>query len=151
MSVNQESLEIEIDLDSTCWNERAPQARVYIDQILIFDEAITKPMTVRWHGNLEEGKHIIAVEMQGKTLDDTLEADDKSGILKDMLLHIQKIRFDAIDLNMIPWNKSVFYADKSNLYAPLEPVDQILDIGWNGRWELEFESPSYIWLLENIG
>jgi len=25
-----------------------------------------------------------------------------------------------------------------------------IDLGWNGEWQLEFDSPFYIWLLENI-
>ena len=56
------------------------------------------------------------------------------------------MEIDEVDLGMLIYSKSVFTGDD-----PDRPVlDNCINLGWNGTWMLSFESPFYIWLLENI-
>jgi hypothetical protein len=34
--------------------------------------------------------------------------------------------------------------------ALLESLQNCVNLGWNGKWTLPFQSPFYIWLLESI-
>jgi predicted RecA/RadA family phage recombinase len=147
--MQNENVKIKLKLNSTTWNENSPYTKVWVDNLLIYEGNIQKEVEIVTEQNLTSGKHVLAVEMLGKKIEDT-KTDNDGNILNDMLLHIKEIEFDEIDLALIPWNFGVFAADTANIYAPREPVEQIVDIGWNGTWRLEFESPIYLWLLENI-
>ena len=67
-------------------------------------------------------------------------------IVEDMLLEIESIEIDEIDLANLTHTKSHFIPDDRSL----PELDMCIDLGWNGTWVLPFESPFYIWLLENI-
>ena len=77
---------------------------------------------------------------------DVVQSEDKTEILKDLLLNIKTVEIDEIDLGNLVFTNSEFVGDDSS-----RPVlDKCVDLGWNGTWTLPFESPFYIWLLENI-
>lgn len=141
-----ESVEIKIDLDAQGWDARYPCAKVYIDDQLIFDKMVTATVTVPWSGNLDEGDHVIAIEMYGKRDGDTVQ--DKDGnIVDDVLLNIGKVFVDEVDLDLLTWSKSKYMP--LGEYSP-DLVEDCVDLGWNGRWELTFSSPVYLWLLDNL-
>mgnify|MGYP005656687375 FL=1 len=45
------------------------------------------------------------------------------------------------------WKCSNYYPDGDDTPDVLPAV---VDLGWNGDYVIEFESPIYIWLLENL-
>ena len=62
-----------------------------------------------------------------------------------MLLNIESVEIDEIDLGNLLFTAKFIGDD------PSRPVlDKCKHLGWNGAWTLEFASPFYIWLLENI-
>ena len=79
-------------------------------------------------------------------------------ITKDQLLHIKSIEIDEIDIGGMvyegiytpkypePWASQQRSAGKE---LP-DSFKNVTTIGHNGRWELGFESPFYMWLLENL-
>jgi hypothetical protein len=140
-----ETVEIKIKLSSVNWEDRYPGARVYINETLIHQGLITEPTEISWSKELPDGEYKIVVEMYNKKHGDTVLQD--GNIIKDVLLNIDSICIDEIDLDQLTWSKSIYYpADKD---AP-EFVENCVNMGWNGRWELTFSSPVYLWLLENL-
>ena len=141
-----ETVDIKIDLSADYWDERYPGARVYIDSQLIFNDIIIDATQVTWSGELAEGDHKIIVEMYDKKWGDTV-TDENNNIVKDVILNIDNISIDTIDLGILLWTKSTYYPVDG---IPRKSLDNCVNLGWNGKWEIGFESPVYMWLLENI-
>lgn len=141
-----EPIDIEITLTSAYWKD-APKTKVYIDNEIIFDGAIAEKKVIKYLGTLNEGNHKIIIELYGKDKYQTVL--ENGNIIKDQLLNITNISFDEIDIGFLIWQKSKYYPNiKENLAE--YPITQCTNLGWNGKWELEFTTPIYIWLLENI-
>jgi hypothetical protein len=143
---SSEPIDIEITLTSAYWKD-APKTKVYIDNEIIFDGAIAEKKVVKYSGTLDEGIHKITIELYDKDKYQTVL--ENGNIIKDQLLNITDISFDEIDIGFLIWQKSKYYPTiKENLEE--YPITQCTNLGWNGKWELEFTTPIYIWLLENI-
>lgn len=145
---NLEKTEIKVNLSSTFW-DKAPKARIYINDSCMFDDAVAAEQPIDLSVELPEGKHKLIVELYNKDKYQTVLQDDK--IVKDQLLNIDSVSFDDIDIGYLSHKLSKYYPDQ-NYYSNSAPllVNNCVNLGYNGRWELEFTTPIYIWLLENI-
>jgi hypothetical protein len=74
------------------------------------------------------------------------------------LLHIKSIEIDEIDIGALVY-EGVYtpkypepWATQQKQVGNILPQSfkNVTKIGHNGRWELSFESPFYMWLLENL-
>lgn len=144
---NSEPIDIAISLSSTFWKD-PPRTKVYINNDLIFDDKIIQPTDVKWAGSLPEGKHKLTVELLDKNKHQTIVENDK--IIKDQILNIDTVSFDEIDIGYLKHSLSKYYPDQiQHKGAPLL-VNDCVNLGWNGKWEIIFTVPIYFWLLENI-
>jgi hypothetical protein len=104
---------------------------------------------IEFDQEVEEGPVSLKIRLENKTDSDVVKdnpTQEDFTIIKDLMLHIKNIEIDGIELGQLIWEKSIFTGDD-----PARPVlDNCVDLGWNGAWELKFDSPFYIWLLENI-
>lgn len=142
-----ETLNVKIKLSSKNWEDRFPCAKIYFGKELVEDLGeVRKPVELSYDFDLAEGKHCLSIEMYGKKSGDTQQDEDKN-IINDVILNIDSIEFDEIVLGHLIHNLSTYYPDASD--AP-GVVKNCVNLGWNGRWDLEFESPVYLWLLENM-
>lgn len=141
-----ETVDIKINLSSEYWDYRYPSVRVYVNDTLLFDNTVSEPTEISWSGNLEETEHNIIIEMYDKQDSDTV-TDSDGNIIKDVILNIDEISIDDIDLDRLLWTKSTYRPVNKN--AP-DKLDECVNLGWNGRWELSFTSPVYLWFLENL-
>ena len=75
--------------------------------------------------------------------------------IKSTNLVVNSINIDGIELGMIPYYTSYidvyesWYLDQDREEFP-NPRREDMQISWNSRWTMEFSSPVYIWLLENM-
>lgn len=141
-----ESVEIKIYLSNKNWDDRYPGARVYVNNTLIYENLVRKPMEVTWSGELDEGNHTISVEMYNKKDGDTV-TDNNENIINDVVLNIDDIEIDEISLDNLLWTKSVYTPTDPN--SP-ESLTECVNLGWNGTWKLKFSTPIYLWFLENL-
>ena len=93
---------------------------------------------------------------QNKTLDQTVVVNEQ--IEKDQLLHIKSIEIDEINIGGLiyqglykpqypePWATT----QKNSGNNLPETLKSATVLGHNGTWTLTFESPFYMWLLENL-
>jgi hypothetical protein len=95
-----------------------------------------------------ESEHVLTFEMSGKLPEDTtLDAD--GNIIDDAVLTISSITFDDIQLGHMVTEVSTYHHDTNGTTAPV--TDSFYGImGCNGRVELRFSTPIYLWLLENM-
>jgi len=122
---------------------------ILIDNNVIFDsDHIKEEIDFSYDLNDDEGEHLLNFVLKNKTATDTV-VDADGNILKDARLIISDLAFDGIKLNQIFIDRAVYVHNYNN------SGDTILDkfygeMGCNGSVNLEFTTPIYLWLLENM-
>ena len=145
-----EKLHFKIGIAGTYW-KKVPVYSILINDVVVVDhKAVTGASEEIYYEEfdhtLEEGPASLKIRLENKDDGDTVENEDKTAILKDMMLNIKDIEIDEIDIGSLVYTNSKFVGDD-----PARPVlDKCIDLGWNGAWTFPFESPFYIWLLENL-
>lgn len=156
-----ENLKFKLELYATMW-DKPPHAEVMIDDKSYFHNYITgtqeKPNLIEFEHEFEEGKFFeLIIKRSGKGKNQTV-INDKGDILKDQLLHIKNIEIDEIDIGALVYE---------GVYTPKYPepwatqqresgqdlkdsFKNVTQMGFDGTWSLRFESPFYMWLLENL-
>jgi len=147
---NIEALKFRIGLSGTYWDKK-PKFSILIGDTLYVQGAIELPAKetqyVEFSAELaDDSAYCLKIRLENKTESDTLQSEDKSEILQDMLLNIESIEIDDIDVGIIKWTASKFVGDD-----PARPVlEACVNLGWNGSYMIEFKTPYYLWLLENM-
>jgi hypothetical protein len=150
--MSTETLHFKIGLCGTYWGKR-PEYSILVNDVVVSKgqvESATKELFyVEFDSELPEGPATLKVRLENKTDDDVVKDDDTREdytIVDDMLLAIKSVEIDEISLGNLLYEKSQYVADDSSRPTLTECVD----FGWNGTWIFPFDSPFYIWLLENI-
>ena len=144
--MDKELLSFKIGLSGTYWDKK-PQYSIFInDQKMASGIADNQVSYVEFDIEVDQGEVKLQIKLQNKSDEDTVESEDKTTILKDMLLNIHNIEIDQIDIDSLKWTKSDFVADD-----PQRPtLKNCINLGWNGTYTFYFSSPFYMWLLENM-
>ena len=155
-----EKLKFKLELWAEYWDKK-PIANILINDHSHYNHEITgtekQPTVIEFEHELKEGeKYSLIIERSGKDIRQTVIEDGK--ITKDQLLHIKSIEIDEIDIGALvyegvytpkypePWASQQQQAGNTLPKA----FKNVTNIGHNGRWELCFASPFYMWLLENL-
>jgi len=155
-----EKLKFKLELYATMW-DKPPIADIKINEKSHFKEEITgtndKPTIIEFEYELEEGKsYNLIINRSGKNVTQTKIEDGK--IVKDQLLHIKSIEIDEIDIGGLIY-EGVYKPEYPEPWAtqqteagnkPPETLKNVTLMGHNGTWTFTFESPFYMWLLENL-
>jgi hypothetical protein len=141
-----ETVKIKINLSSVNWEDKFPGARVFINDQVVLEKLITEPTEIEWTGVVEFKQNKITIEMYNKVDSYTVQ-DENNQIVKDVLLNIENISIEDIDLDRILHTNSTYYPQHE--FAP-GVIKECVNLGWNGRWEIEFTTPVYLWFLENL-
>ena len=145
-----ETLSFRVGLSGTYW-DRKPAYSISIDGVEQVSAIIAADSGVVEYAEFtvavtEDQEHLLEIKLLNKTDDDTVQSADKTEIVKDMLLNIESISIDDIELGQIKWDQSEF--------VPVDPARPVLkecvNLGWNGSYQLKFNSPFYLWLLEKM-
>lgn len=87
-----------------------------------------------------------------------LNFNNKTNETPDMAVEVISVSFEGMTLDRFKWSSKYYptypepWASQQTEYLPdYHPCATFL--GWNGRWELEFETPIFKWIhqLENLG
>ena len=149
-----EKLNFKIKLSGTFWNKR-PQFSVWLDDaVVVRSELQADPHVVAFERDITEGKHTLSIRLENKEDSDVVKdnADsDNYTIIKDMLLNIDDIEIDNISLGKLIW-ETKFVLDRPIEYQgkTITEFERCVNLGNNGTYILEFSSPFYLWLLENL-
>jgi len=121
--------------------------QIWIDSDKIFDQTIVETTPVEFDVIEDEAEHSLRFVMANKMLDHT-QIDSDGNIIADSRLTVSDIEFDEIPLGQIIINKAVYTHDFNGTAA--ETQDTFYgEMGCNGTVELKFNTPVYLWLLEN--
>jgi hypothetical protein len=142
--------------------DKPPHAEILIGDQRHFDGDITatedNPQVIEFEHELNEGEQYeLVIKRSGKDNNETV-LDEKGERIKDQLLHIKSIEIDEIDIGAMVYE---------GVYTPKYPepwatqqresgqdlkdsFKNVTSMGFNGTWNFRFESPFYMWLLENL-
>jgi len=156
-----EKLKFKLELFATMWDQ-PPHVEILLDEQSYYKGDITgseeQPDIIQFEQDLTEGEmYNLIIKRTGKSNSQTV-INEKGDILNDQLLNIKSIEIDEIDLGGLvydgvytpqypePWATQQIKAGV-DLPASFKSVTRM---GHNGVWSFEFQSPFYMWLLENL-
>jgi hypothetical protein len=156
-----EKLKFKLELYATMW-DKPPHAEILVGDKSYYNDAIIstedKPTIIEFEAELEEGKkYDLIINRYGKSKNQTV-VNDKGDLVKDQLLHIKKIEIDEIDIGGLvfegmytPNYPEPWASQQREAGVELqESFKNVTQMGHNGTWSFKFESPFYMWLLENL-
>jgi hypothetical protein len=118
----------------------------------MFDGEIRGETLIEFDVDVEddsENKLVINYYNKDYRLDVILDAD--GNFVKGKTIDILDICLEDIDLNQIPYDKNtVEVYDEAYPQGLPRTRKNDIELSWNSTWTMEFSSPVYIWLLENI-
>jgi len=133
------------------WFNNAPKIKVAInDQTLIDTQLETKLNFDQTVELIDDCDHQLTFTLYDKNKYDTVIKDGV--IQKDTLIKISNIELEEIDLtSMLSLKKDLFYYEHdTNGSKDLEKHTLYDTLGCNGTATINFSTPCYIWLLENL-
>ena len=156
-----DNLKFRIELYATYW-DRPPVADIHINQESMYRKEIKStednPTVIEFEKEIEDKtKNTFRIDRSGKWPSQTV-VNPKGVILQDQLLHIKSITIDEIDIgNLVyeavytPKYPEPWATQQANAGVELpKSFTNVTSMGHNGTWQLTFETPFYMWLLENL-
>lgn len=144
-----DSVTIQFEIDTT-----DPAAtlgfELWLDSALIVDiDHVTGPQQIQHKVSDDEGEHELKFVLKNKMPMHT-KIDEAGNIIKDATLIVKNVKFDEIDLGYDCFTKLAKYHHSYN--TDQEPVVEPFynEMGCNGYVVLNFTTPVYLWLLENL-
>jgi len=105
---------------------------------------ISVPMSLNFCLDLEPKPHTLFIDFY-----------NKPDLDPDMAVEIEYVEFEGMRLDRFRWNSRYYPRYPANWDSANSPefYDSSTYMGWNGRWELYFETPIFTWIhrLENLG
>jgi hypothetical protein len=152
---DKEQLHFKVGLSGTS-SIKQPEFRIMLNDHEVLHTSLSNPNNetefFEFDTEVAEGSNSLIIELLNKNSTDTVR-DQTGNIVSDMLLNIDMIEIDDIDIGTLKWTLSdyrpVYPAEYVAGQKLEESVRNCVNLGWNGRWILPFQSPFYIWLLEN--
>ena len=96
----------------------------------------------------DDADHELKIVLKNKTADDTI-IDSAGNIVQDSCLTVNNFKFDNIAVDQLMSERAV-YRHNFNSNNPVIDDEFYWLMGCNGTVSLQFTTPSYIWLLENM-
>jgi hypothetical protein len=154
-----EKIKFRVGVSGTYWDKKpnysvAVSGKEYAAGSITAESGATE--YIEFFADLADGDHRLEISLLNKENTDTVkgatDADGNFTIAKDMLLNIEHIEIDDIDIGHLRYSKSHYEPVKKQIWNGniVDRVEQCVNLGWNGAYILEFSSPFYIWLLENL-
>lgn len=150
-----ESLTFKIGISGTYW-DRCPQFEISLDGVVLESGAITASSdSVEYYEfvrELEAGEHVLGIRLLGKQDSDVVQNADQTQIEKDLLLNVVSIEIDEVEVGVCKWRCSEYHTDQPVKFAgeTTSLIKNCVNLGFNGQYQLKFNSPFYIWLLETL-
>lgn len=122
---------------------------ITLDGQTVFDKNhITGPETVEFSVNDEPAEHQLIFKLKNKLPEHTL-LDASGKIVQDARIILSDLAFDEIALNQLFFELTDYY---HNFNGTGDTIQQRFygEMGCNGQLILNFSTPIYLWMLENM-
>lgn len=144
----QNSTKISCEINTT--NADVPlEIQIWLDNECIFVDKHVKGKQFFQHQMPDnDGEHVLEFVMCGKTTEHT-KISESGQIEKDARLIIDNVSFDDIKLGNV-FVELAKYTHNYNGTGLLTTEKFFGEMGCNGKLQLKFSTPIYLWLLENM-
>lgn len=123
--------------------------RVQLDNVTIYEtNHVTDTVDIKHEMSDSDGEHVLTMELFGKQAEHT-KIDQAGNILSDAMLEIDSFNIDEIDLDHIMQTLAVYHHDTNGTQSAKDHKF-FGTLGCNGTVILKFDTPVYLWLLENM-
>ena len=124
-------------------------ARVVLNGTTVYDNShVTETYHFKHDISDEDSEHELSIELYGKLPEHT-QINDAGEITQDALLSITNILLDGINIDQMSTELIQYHHDFNGSQAAT--VDRFYgSMGCNGQLKLQFTTPVYLWLLENM-
>lgn len=122
---------------------------VSVNNTVVFGPcAVVSEQTVTVPLSDDAGSHELHIDLSGKLPEHTA-VDADGTIVSDAVIEVTNPMLDATDMRKIFFKLSRYH---HNTNGTTDAVDQPFYgiMGCNGRVTLSFETPAYLWLLDNM-
>ncbi len=134
ISATQTVLDLQIILDGKVQWQGRPGTDVQ-DITVEFDDA-------------DDESHVMEFMLSGKTPEHT-QITEQGDIVSDVTVRIEDIAFDDIVIDQIVYELAEYHHDFNGTQSAV--IERFYgEMGCNGTVRLEFTTPIYLWLLENM-
>lgn len=148
-----ETINVGLDFEITNWkDDQFLDVKVLVNDVIIYENNQTQgSIEVRAEDIeiFEDANHTLKVIVAGMKMDYT-KIDIDGEIVDDVLLKIKNVYLDEIPLDNLVYEKCEYLPEYPAGVAGERVLPRVEHLGWNGTWRLEFTSPVYLWLLENM-
>lgn len=124
-------------------------AEVWIDNDQFYNtEWLSGPAHVSCQIPDTDAGHILKIILKNKKPEHTT-VDESGNVVSDVLINVTDVSLDGIDIQQIVNNLSTY---NHNFNGNGDNVVEKFNgsMGCNGTVSMEFSTPGYLWLLENI-
>jgi hypothetical protein len=124
--------------------------QIRLNNQIIFEsyEALNKKVIEYKFADSQDAAQVLEIEMMGKITSDT-EIDQQGNILSDRAITIENLAFDDIELGHLVVESATYTHNFNGSQDTIQ--DQFFgSMGCNGIVRIEFSSPVYLWMLENM-
>ena len=151
--MNTESITLGMDIEITNWKpEQFLELDVYINDILIYENKKaqgTFEIRTEEHELEEDTEHTLKLVIKGMGPEYTVINKDGE-IVDDVLCIIRNVYLDDIPLDYLTYKNGVYKPEWPEGETGPAVINEQDHLGLNGEWSITFESPIYLWLLENM-
>lgn len=96
----------------------------------------------------DDGEHKLEIVLSGKIAQHT-RVDDQGQIVEDLLVQVKDLSFDGIRIDQLCYDLAEYHHDFNG--TGQQHTEKFFGtMGCNGRVEMRFRTPIYLWLLENM-
>lgn len=122
-----------------------PKINILLDKQLHQTLELSKPTELLIEENLSQGLHSLIVEFTNKNYQETSKD-------KDMAVLINLVKFQYINYDFKIFGR--YFPDYPEPWASQQPclAKEVYSsyLGWNGKWEMDFEVPIYPWIHKKL-
>ena len=152
--MNKESITLGMDIEVTNWNpNQFLDLSVYLNDIKIYENDHVQgfnQIRTEEYDIEEDQEHVLKLVINGMKPEYTV-IDNQGKITDDVLCIVKNVYLDDIPLDYLAYKKGVYRPEwKDNHETGPEVIHEVDHMGINGEWSITFESPIYLWLLENM-
>jgi hypothetical protein len=136
-----EQIKIDVVLNGVGYDDRWPHVIINVNEDTHFEGILKGEQAINFKVDIEDNSsNCLDIIFDNHHMSDTV-IDDVGAVIKGKWIIIENIKFEGIDLE--------WYYKQDREKWPLKRRFET-ELSWNSKYTINFDSPLYIWLLENL-
>ena len=150
-----EQIKIDVVLNGVGYDDRWPHVIINVNEDTHFEGILKGEQAINFKVDIEDNSsNCLDIIFDNHHMSDTV-IDDVGAVIKGKWIIIENIKFEGIDLEHLLFDNGIitvydeWYNKQDREKWPLKRRFET-ELSWNCKYTINFDSPLYIWLLENL-